>query len=335
MGPKSFHVPYPCSNLPMPDSLSLIDRAEGVLIGTAVGDALGAGYEFDEVVQPEAVAMRPGRLTGRPAGHWTDDTDMAMGIALAARECGSLDSPVALTRIAENFLAWFASHPPDVGIQTRSVLSQCIHPETLTDVAFAYQARHPDAAGNGSLMRTAPVALADFDRPEVVARTAMSVSALTHPHRDAQQACALWSVAIAEGLRGSPSLRHSMNNALDYLEINDRERWTGLLVRAEECDPRELAPNGWVVRAFQAAWRACCESGEVQQEDAFRRGVTYAIALGDDTDTIAAIAGGMLGAHLGANGIPTKWRRDLAGWPIGYGDAELAALARSIVSGRV
>lgn len=316
-------------------SPSFVDRAEGVLIGTAVGDALGAGYEFDRPVTPEAVAMRPGRLTGRPAGHWTDDTDMAMGIALAARECGSLDSPVALARISENFLDWYASNPPDVGMQTRSVLSRCTDPELLTDVAAAYQALHPDAAGNGSLMRTAPVALADFEHSDVVARTARSVSALTHPHPDAQHACALWSVAIAEGLRGSPSMQHSMKLALNHLEVDDRKRWKDLLLHAEECDPRELAPNGWVVRALQAAWRACSESSDAAPEDAFRRGVTFAISLGDDTDTIAAIAGGMLGAHHGANSIPTEWRRDLAGWPSGHGDSELAELARWIVSRNV
>ena len=308
------------------------DRAVGALTGTAVGDALGAGYEFEDFVDPATIEMLPGKLTGRPAGHWTDDTDMAMAIALAAAEYGTLTTEAARTRVAENFLAWFASNPPDVGMQTRAVLGACGEPRNMMDVAASFQARRPDAAGNGSLMRTAPVALADCNNLADVANSAAAISALTHPHRDAQDACVLWSVAIALGVAGSPSLRESMDTALTYLEPHSETRWRDLLTEAEECDLMHLAPNGWVVRALQSAWRAAVEVEHADPTLAFADGVRFAISLGDDTDTIAAIAGGLLGAHFGASSIPRSWRTNLAGWPKGYGNDELSALAVTLVN---
>ena len=315
---------------PSPD---LLDRAIGALVGTAVGDALGAGYEFDTYVDPADVAMLPGKLTGRPAGHWTDDTDMAMAIALAASEHGTLKTQLAQTRVAENFLAWYASQPPDVGMQTRAVLGACHEPHTMIDVAARFQSQRPEAAGNGSLMRTAPVALADLDDLVVVAESAAMISALTHPHLDAQDACVLWSVAIALGVSGSPSLRESMNGALTYIDPRREARWRDILKEAEECGLDDLVPNGWVVRALQAAWRAALEGERSDPAVAYANGVRFAISLGDDTDTIAAIAGGLLGAHYGASTIPTAWRTHLAGWPAGYGNDELSNLAVQLVTG--
>ncbi|MGH9108836.1 MAG: ADP-ribosylglycohydrolase family protein, partial [Acidimicrobiales bacterium] len=85
----------------------------GVLVGAAVGDALGAGYEFGVPCPPEAVEMRRGALTGRPAGSWTDDTDMSVCVAQAAAKGLALDSPEGLRAVAEGFLGWYADKPPD------------------------------------------------------------------------------------------------------------------------------------------------------------------------------------------------------------------------------
>ena len=308
------------------------DRAMGALLGTAVGDALGAGYEFAYRVDVTDVTMLPGRLTGRPAGHWTDDTDMAMAIALAARQHGTLDSHHALNTVAENFLEWYASNPPDVGMQTRAVLSRSQNAAGMAEVASDYQAERPDAAGNGSLMRTAPVALANLSDLATVAKTAREISSLTHPHPDAQDACALWSVAIAVGVSGSPSPRNSMNVALTYLHSARVAKWREILNEAERCELSALAPNGWVIRALQAAWRATVEAEHSDVSQRFSDGVRFAISLGDDTDTIAAITGGLLGAHYGASTIPVEWCTDLSGWPDGYGEQQLRELALNLVA---
>lgn len=316
----------------MKASPEIPDRAAGVLIGTAVGDALGAGYEFALPTRPDDITMRPGRLTGRPAGQWTDDTDMCLAIALAAREHGTLSSTAAIETVGENFLSWFASNPPDIGMQTRAVLSQCRSSSELAATASEFQRTRPDAAGNGSLMRTAAVALADHHQFDDIARAAATISALTHPHRDAQSACVIWSVAIGAGLRGSTSLHNSLEVAMDYLDATDRALWSQRLREAEDCDRAELSPNGWVVTALRAAWRACHEASSSPINSAYSYGVRFAISLGADTDTVAAIAGGLLGAHVGASNIPADWRSKLGGWPVGLGDSDLVALATELVT---
>ena len=315
------------SNITVTSSFDVRDRAIGVVLGGAAGDALGAGYEFQHSIQADAVTMRPGVLTGRPAGQWTDDTDMSLGIALAAQRHRGLDNPAARTEVAREFLRWFDSQPPDVGMQTRAVLRACRNPAELTNVAARYQAEQPDAAGNGSLMRTAVVALPHYRDLATVADVARRISALTHAHHDAQDACALWSMAVALGVQGSESPLESMDRALNELPTGGL--WRERLDEAIQCDPRDLTPNGWVVRALQAAWRSVYEA---DPHSPFVDGVRYAVALGDDTDTIAAIAGGLLGAHFGANSIPAHWKDGLGGWPETMTRRDLELLALDLVS---
>ena len=88
---------------PQPNSL-LIDRAVGTVIGGAIGDALGAGYEFAAAPEPDEVTMLPGTLTDEPAGHWTDDTAMAIAILEVAARMGTLTTPVASAAVGRALL---------------------------------------------------------------------------------------------------------------------------------------------------------------------------------------------------------------------------------------
>jgi ADP-ribosyl-[dinitrogen reductase] hydrolase len=131
------------------------DRAAGVLLGLAAGDALGAGYEFSSPPSGEA-EMIGGGLGSWEKGEWTDDTQMALCIAEEAA-AGAL-SP---GNVGDRFLDWFRRRPKDIGVQTAAVLSRASSPAELPRVAEGYYERNPrHGAGNGSLMRTAPVALA-------------------------------------------------------------------------------------------------------------------------------------------------------------------------------
>lgn len=313
--------------MPVTAAITRDERALGVLLGGAVGDALGAGYEFQNRVSPDVVTMKPGVLTGRPAGQWSDDTDMTLGIALAAQRHRGLATSAALIDVAEEFLRWYRSHPPDIGMQTRAVLESCTSPEDLPHAAAQYQSQRPDAAGNGSLMRTAVVALPHYRDLATVATTARAISALTHPHHDAQDACALWTMAVACGLQGTATPEESMERALDQLP--NRTLWRERLTAAVECEPHELAPNGWVVTALQAAWRSVHDASPT---DPFVSGVCGAVALGDDTDTIAAIAGSLLGAHFGVASIPGRWIANLGGWPEHLTTGDLEALALDLAA---
>jgi ADP-ribosylglycohydrolase len=161
-----------------------LDRIDGSVLGSAVGDALGAGYEFGSApLEPDGPRMIGGGLGNFAPGEWTDDTSMAWCVLDAAATFGELRSEPALTAVARHFRAWYDSGPPDTGNQTSAVL-RAAGPEptdaVMTATAFDHHARTGRSGGNGSLMRTAPVALAHLDDPDAVAEAARKVGALTH-----------------------------------------------------------------------------------------------------------------------------------------------------------
>lgn len=300
-----------------------LDRAAGVMVGGAVGDALGAGYEFAAAPAPEDVTMLRGRLTGGPPGHWTDDTEMALCIAQVAASGVRLDEPPGLHEIGQRFQEWFAAGPADVGIQTRAVLSGASNPTDLAALAAAYARDHERSAGNGSLMRTGPVALAHLGDGAQLAGAAAAVSALTHDDPLAREACVLWCCAIDQAVR--LGLLDGPRCGLVYLAGDRQAFWAGVIDEAETEDPGAFQPNGFVVTALQAAWASISATRASSGSRHVDRALRVAVAIGDDTDTVASIAGSLLGARWGAAAFPFAWRRRLGGWP-GLGGADLVTL---------
>lgn len=314
----------------------LLDRAAGVLVAAAAGDALGAGYEFAAVCPAERVTMLRGTLTGRAAGSWTDDTDMALAIAQAGATGVRLDGPEGRGAVATRFAAWYASHPPDIGNQTRGALSAApagsTTPDTLEAAAAAYQHRNPNAAGNGSLMRTGPVALTALGDDERNMASASAISALTHPHPLARQACQLWCIAIDRAIR--QGRLDGIHDGLALIEPDGEGYWHDAISQAETLPIETLRQtNGFVVAALQSAWRAIVSTSHLSGPAHLEAALRQAVALGGDTDTVAAIAGALLGARYGASAVPFAWRRRLAGWPYDLTHGDLAPLAILAVSG--
>lgn len=286
------------------------DRAAGVLLGTAAGDALGAGYEFSYPRADEVIDMIGGGPFGFEPGEWTDDTTMALGIALVAAEGLDLRTPEGLDKVAAYSSAWYASGPKDIGNQTRSVLSK----RDVNAAGMASTASRVSGlkGGNGSLMRTAPVALAYLDDPEGCSEAALKVSALTHDDQRAGEACQIWSFGIRHAV-----VHGNFEGVRAYvIAVGGElaEYWLPLLDQAETGRPSDFAKNGWVVHALQTAWWAI---HSVPADDATRlqSALEAAVRAGGDTDTTAAIAGGLLGARWGGSAVPARWRRKLHGWP--------------------
>ena len=154
------------------------DRAAGVLLGTACGDALGAGYEFGPPLGGNhPVTMIGGGSFGWAPGEWTDDTSMAVAIAEVTAGGGSLRDDAALDMIARRWADW-ARNAQDVGNQTRAVLASAGSQPSAKMLAGAASAHHADtgrSGGNGSLMRTAPVVLAFLHDPGELARAARTI----------------------------------------------------------------------------------------------------------------------------------------------------------------
>lgn len=295
-----------------------MDRAAGALLGAAAGDALGVPYEYGSRTLGERAEMLGGGLGGIAPGQWSDDTEMACVIAQVAAKGADLRSEEALDAIAEGFLRWYDGNPPDVGVQTRHVLSRTgPGPGAAARMRLVAQQLHADTgrtAGNGSLMRTSPVALAHLGDTDAIVEAARAVSALTHHDPVAGDACALWCVAIDHAIQtGTLDLRYGLRH-VDPM-------WGPLIEEAEQVQPDHYAhSNGWVVAALLGAWSA------ITHTTGFEAGVQAAVRGGGDTDTVAAIAGGLLGARYGASSVPARWRRVLHGWP-GLRARDLCGLA--------
>jgi ADP-ribosylglycohydrolase len=298
------------------------DRAAGVVLAMASGDALGAGYEFGPPFEGEVVMKGGGGFNWAP-GEWTDDTSMAIPILRAAASGRDLRDETVLNEIVAAWVDW-ATTAPDVGVQTSGVLRGI---EPTASAARASAKKLHDArgqsGGNGALMRTAPVTLAYLDDPTGLVEAARAISDLTHFEEDAGDACVLWCLAIRHAiLTGELDARVG----LSALAPDRAALWADRLADAETKQPRDFTKNGWVVEALQAAWSAIV-NGEGLVDTLER-----AVRGGRDTDTVAAIAGGLLGARWGLSAIPAAWQRIVHGWP-GLTSLDLVRLSTEVVRG--
>ena len=295
----------------------IIDRCLGSVIGAAVGDALGAGYEFTNPDDDDQIEMRGGGVFDWAPGEWTDDTQMSLGVLKALAS----DDPSSVS-VAANFIEWYESMPPDIGTQTRQVLGTTSNPEELHVMASAFLDANPGAAGNGALMRTGSVCLIDLEDRNKIADYATEIASLTHAHKDSINACILWSLAIQEAVHSSSSETDfdwilTVRNGLDYLDAEGKKRWEKLLDAAEIEDPKTFNPNGWVVTAFQAAL-SVIQHTPINDDPSchFKDTLVNAVRIGDDTDTVASIAGAYLGAKWGRSVIPNEWIEKIHGYRV-------------------
>ena len=332
------------------------DRAAGVLLGAACGDALGVPYEFaarlHETAAPEMIG---GGLGPYEPGEYSDDTQMQACVAEVAARGRGLRSELALDGVAIRFMRWYREGASDIGAQTRQVFAAVEKTggtsSAMRKAAAALHARTGRSAGNGSLMRTVPVALAHLDDPDGLVHAARKVSALTHHDPMAGDACAVWCLmlrhTILEGdwpessdgaerrwrSRGTRTQSFAERSPVPADDLPSSVDWRQILTEAEQRDASAFTENAWVVGAMQAAWSAITHT-DVPDDDPQRHlqlALATAIGIGHDTDTVGAIAGGMLGARWGASAVPRAWVERLHGWRDQTG-AGLAELARRVVT---
>lgn len=319
-------------------STAQTDRATGALLASAAGDALGVPYEFGRPPgEGELAEMSGGGLGDFAPGEWSDDTSMAMAIAEVAATGADLTTNDALDAIAVNFLRWYEGLPADIGVQTSAVLGATRRgleqdggrsAEVMSLAAAVYAVDHPRSAGNGALMRTAPVALAHLDDRDKLARAARLVARLTHADPLAGDSCVLWCEAIRLAVLDG---RIEVRTGLDLLPEARRDQWATWLDEAQTSPAAKFTPNGYTVTALQASLAAISATPDDDCHH-LQDAVHAAIRIGDDTDTVAAIAGGLLGARWGASAVPWRWRRAVHGWP-GRDGRDLVSLATLTVRG--
>ncbi|MGO0578062.1 ADP-ribosylglycohydrolase family protein [Ornithinimicrobium panacihumi] len=302
------------------------DRAAGVLLGQACGDALGVPYEFGTTTYDPATGPRMlgGGLGSYAPGEWSDDTQMAVCIARVAATGERLGLRQGLDKVAGGFIDWHLSDPADIGVQTSAVLRSALdHPrlepgEVLRTQAWRLHERTGRTAGNGALMRTAIVGLTRLDDRDATEEAARLVAELTHHDRLAIDSCVLWSESVRRAVvDGVLDLR----GGLDLVDAERQQQWSAWIDEAEAKDPDTFSRNGFTVTALQAAWSAIHHTrldkrGEPLEGPAHVVAALHrAIAVGHDTDTVAAIAGGLLGARYGVSALPHEWTRQVHGWP--------------------
>jgi ADP-ribosylglycohydrolase len=292
------------------------DRAAGVLLGQAIGDALGVPYEFSSRRAAGEARMIGGGLGDYQPGEWSDDTQMALCIAQVAATGADLTSDAALDAIALAFIDWRNYGASDIGIQTAGVLRRASGGEATgvaqRMTAVSQEMAKEGRAGNGGLMRTAIVGLAALDSAERTATAAERVCALTHAESRCVDSSVLWSLAVRKAvLTGVFDLR----TGLAQLPSGRQSWWEERITEAETKTPTEFTPNGYTVTAFQAAWASIYATCYIHGPEQVPAALQLAISIGDDTDTVAAIAGGLLGARYGASQLPQEWIDQVHGWP--------------------
>lgn len=302
------------------------DRACGVLLGQAVGDALGVPYEFSTPpAAGELARMLGGGLGDYAPGEWSDDTQMAACIAIVSSTGADLTSTHARDDIADNFLRWRREGATDIGVQTSSVLGAAGGEgdgagARLAQVAQRYADRHPRSAGNGALMRTSIVGLTRLDDRDATATAARTVAALTHADPLAGDSAVLWSEAVRVAVLDR---RLDLTGGLDLIPEDRRHQWASWIDEAETRPMSTFTPNGFTVTALQAAWAAITQTpipDDAPERASYpcehlQHALHNAVRIGNDTDTVAAIAGGLLGAYWGQSAVPLTWVRKVHGWP--------------------
>lgn len=289
------------------------ERLEGGLVGLLVGDALGVPYEFHpparlpareqlEFTPPPGFARAHAQV---PPGTWSDDGAHALCLLDSLLWHGRLDVE-DLGRRLVNWYEWgylaVDGEVFDVGIQTRTALANV---REGTPALLAGPAGEQDN-GNGALMRVLPLALWHVGDDQALASDAMAQSRVTHGHARSQVCCALYSLWARRTLEGSP--RAWAEALATFRALYPEGMWqrTELETAVRPEQPTRGRGTGYVVDCLLSA-RDCLE------QDGYEQVVKAAVALGHDTDTTAAVAGGIAGLREGVAGIPPRWRQALRG----------------------
>ena len=247
----------------------------GCVYGQAVGDALGVPYEFKPQSSFVCTGMDGYGTHCKPAGTWSDDTSMALAICDSYRELGRIDAG----DIRKRFVSWYRN-----GEYTCDGLFD-IGNATAEALRIGHGLAGKWDNGNGSLMRTLPLAFTDATDDEI-----RKVSAITHAHPTSTEAC-VSMVRAARALASGVSAREA---ALAYGVDPDKPRG-------------DIRSGGYVLRTYEAALWCLANTSS------FAECVLTAVNLGDDTDTTAAVAGGLAGIVYGCEGIPQEWIASLRG----------------------
>ncbi|CAF1275454.1 unnamed protein product [Adineta steineri] len=322
-----------------PIDKNILNRVQGSMIGMALGDALGAHVEFrprQYLVQHPVTKLESGGTWGLSKGQFTDDTSMALCLAnslIANRGYNPYDQLVRYKWWYKHGYMSSTGQCFDIGAATRqSVLEfeqrqkkyASSHKISLDQIDYLPYCEHEkefdvycseeEVAGNGALMRLAPVPLFFYRHPEVAVEYSGQSGQITHGDQKAYDACRYYGALIVAAVRG-----YSKADLLDNEFYSKHKKWFGknelhpdIKSIAEGSYKRKngyddgIRGKGYIVAALEAALWAFWSD-----KDSFENGALAAVNLGDDTDTTAAIYGQLAGAYYGYEKLPKDWVKDV------------------------
>lgn len=285
------------------------NRYLGTLVGLATGDAVGTTLEFKTPGSFEPITdMVGGGPFDLKPGEWTDDTSMALCLAESILKSGGFDPKDQM----ERYLRW-----RDEGYL--SVTGECFDIGMATDAALTHffelgepyaGSTDPRRAGNGSLMRLAPVPMRwRRDLAETIEFAALS-SRTTHAAAEAIDACRFYAVLIASALNGMPKDKLLDPDAAHMALFEEAPLAPAVANIAKGSyyhrKPPQIRGSGYVVHTLEAALWALATTND------FRTGLLQVVNLGEDADTTGAVYGQLAGAIYGVEAIPEEWREQLA-----------------------
>jgi ADP-ribosylglycohydrolase len=284
--------------------VELRDRVLGSILGLAIGDALGAPFEFrrrTQVAFPLPAFELP--WMGLPPGTWTDDTAMARNLWLSLIEHGgALD----LDDVLERHLAWLASGPPDVGNQTRLALAEAAA-GTPDPARAVFERRGPEvSAGNGSVMYCAPLGVVRALRPDALIDEAPALSRITHWDGRCQTACLAVTSTVSALVQGEAPDAAVVGGLACVEDREGGEELEFLVAEAGRSRQIDGPDQGFSLFTAGIGLQVVAETLD------FEDGLRHVVGLGGDTDTNAAVAGALLGALHGLSAIPAPWLDRLA-----------------------
>lgn len=281
--------------------MELIERMRGCLLGLAVGDAVGTTLEFKA---PGSFKPLTDMVGGGPfdlePGQWTDDTSMALCLAESLIEKNGFEPRDQM----ERYCRWAeAGHfsPKGYCFDIGNTVSAALRRFRATGNPIAGSV-DPGTAGNGSIMRLAPVPIRYFPDLEAMVRFSRDSSRTTHGAPECLDACALLAEILHRALSGQEKEAVLAGHTVKLDSPKISEIGGGLYRRKAES---QIRGTGYVVASLEAALWSFATT------DSFAEAVLKASNLGDDADTTAAICGQVAGAFYGESGIPEEWLEKL------------------------
>lgn len=292
-----------------------LEQTKAVMIGHAIGDALGVPVEFcdrEELIDNPVIEMRGYGTYPVPAGSWSDDTSMSIA-ALDSLANGTLNP----NEIMDNFVEWVEEGkytPTGTSFDIGRTCLQAIRTYLISNNASECGQVGEYSNGNGSLMRIHPFALFAIAKGMTLGKSLDIVregSVLTHAHLRSIYGCGIYSMVLWDILRGAdksqiPSAIENAAVLFDgmYPEESDHYEWAFYKKLATKTED-EISGSGYVVNTLEAALWCLLTT------NSYKECVLKAVNLGEDTDTVAAIAGGLAGALYGYDSIPQEWKDTL------------------------